>query len=77
MEDGNPAHGHKSVQNPCALFRAKHGIQLLIHPLTSPDLNLIEKCWRAMKQSLYRRKEQPTNEDDMADAMIEEWNKLD
>jgi transposase len=77
IEDGNPAHGHKSIRNPYALFREKHGIQLLNHPSTSPDLNPIEKCWRAMKQSLYRRKIQPTNEDDMADAMIEEWNKLD
>jgi hypothetical protein len=30
-----------------------------------------------MKQSLHRRKIQPTNEIDMANAMIEEWNALD
>ncbi|RFU26845.1 hypothetical protein B7463_g9491, partial [Scytalidium lignicola] len=77
MEDGNPAHGHKSITNPCAIFREKHGIQLLNHPSTSPDLNPIEKCWRAMKQSLHRRKIQPTNEIDIANAMIEEWNALD
>jgi hypothetical protein len=44
IEDGNPAHGHKSVTNPYALYREKHGIQLLNHPFTSPDLNPIEKC---------------------------------
>ncbi|RFU25602.1 hypothetical protein B7463_g10735, partial [Scytalidium lignicola] len=77
MEDGNPAHGHKSITNPCAVFREKHGIQLLNHPSTSPDLNPIEKCWRAMKQSLHRRKIQPTNEIEMANAIIEEWNALD
>ena len=44
IEDGNPAHGHKSINNPCTIFRAKHGIQLLNHPFTSPDLNPIKKC---------------------------------
>jgi transposase len=42
-----------------------------------PDLNPIEKCWRAMKQALQRRKIQPTNEKEMANAMIEEWDALD
>ena len=77
MEDSNPAHGHKSITNPCAVYQEKHGIQVLNHPSASSDLNPIEKCWRAMKQSLYRRKIQPTNEIDMANAIIEEWNVLD
>ena len=77
MEDSNPAHSHKSITNPCAVYREKHGIQVLNHPSTSPDLNPIEKCWRVMKQSLRCRKIQPTNEIDMANAMIEEWNALD
>jgi transposase len=77
IEDGNPAHSYKSVNNPCALYRKKHGIQLLNHPFISPDLNLIKKCWRAMKQSLHRCKIQPTNEVEMANAIIEEWDKLD
>jgi hypothetical protein len=45
IEDGNPAHSYKSITNPCAVYREKHGIQLLNHPSTSPDLNPIEKCW--------------------------------
>jgi hypothetical protein len=53
IEDGNPAHGYKSIRNPCALFREKYGIRLLNHTATSPDLNPIEKRWRAMKQSLH------------------------
>jgi hypothetical protein len=44
IEDGNPAYGHKSMNNPCALYREKHRIQLLNHPSTSPDLNPIKKC---------------------------------
>ena len=77
MEDGNPAHGHKSTTNPYARYRQEHGIKLLNHPSTSPDLNPIEKCWRAMKQSLHRCKRQPTNEREMQDAIMEEWEALD
>jgi hypothetical protein len=43
MEDSNLAYSHKSVNNPCALYKEKHGIQLLNHLSTSPDLNPIEK----------------------------------
>jgi hypothetical protein len=44
MEDGNSAHGHKSTHNCCAQFCTKHGIILMPHPSTSPDMNPIEKC---------------------------------
>jgi len=44
IEDSNPAHSHKSINNPCALFRASKGIDILDHPSTSPDLNPIKKC---------------------------------
>ena len=77
IEDGNPAHSHKSTTNICARFRQEDNIQLLNHPSTLPDLNPIEKCWRAMKQSLHHYKIQPTNEEEMANAMIEEWDTLD
>ena len=44
MEDGNSAHGHKSDRNCCARWRTEHGIILMPHPSTSPDMNPIEKC---------------------------------
>ena len=44
MEDGNPAHGHKSATNCCARYRTKNGIVLMPHLSTSPDMNPIEKC---------------------------------
>jgi hypothetical protein len=44
IEDGNPAHSHKSTTNCCQLFRTTHSIILMPHPSTSPDINPIEKC---------------------------------
>jgi transposase len=76
MEDGNPAHGHKSTTNCCARYRTRHGIILMPHPSTSPDMNPIEKCWRYIKQHLHRRRHQPATEAEMRKAVTEEWNAI-
>ena len=76
IEDGNSAHGHKSHQNCCARWRTAHGIILMPHPSTSPDMNPIEKCWRWIKQALHRRKHQPTNQEEMEAAVREEWEAI-
>jgi hypothetical protein len=76
MEDGNSAHGHKSNTNCCQRYRTKHGIILMPHTFTSPDMNPIEKCWRWIKQALHRRKRQPTTEAEMEAAVTEEWEAI-
>jgi transposase len=76
MEDGNSAHGHKSISNCYAQYRSRHGIILLPHPSTSPDMNPIEKCWRWIKQALHRRSHQPTTEAEMRQAVLEEWDAI-
>jgi transposase len=76
MEDGNAAHGHKSTRNCCAQFRTKHGIILMPHPSTSPDMNPIEKCWRRIKQALHRRRHQPTTAAEMEAMVLEEWDRI-
>jgi transposase len=76
MEDGNSAHGHKSTRNCCAQYRTKHGIILMPHPSTSPDMNPIEKCWRRIKQALHRRRRQPTTEAEMRAVVLEEWDRI-
>jgi transposase len=76
MEDGNSAHGHKSTGNCCAQYRSRHGIILLPHPSTSPDMNPIEKCWRWIKQALHRRLKQPITEAEMKIAVREEWDAI-
>jgi len=72
MEDGNAVHSHKSTSNCCTRYCTKHGIVLMPHPSTSPNMNPIEKCWRRIKQALYRRLHQPTNEAEMRKAVTEE-----
>lgn len=76
MEDGNSAHGYKSITNPCARWRASKGILLFLHPSTSPVMNPIKKCWRIIKQTTHRRQIQPTNEPDIVLAVTEEWDKI-
>lgn len=76
MEDGNPAHSHKSLHNCYAKYRSQHGIILLPHPSTSPDMNPIEKCWRRLKQALHRRLYQPTTKAQMRQAVLEEWDTI-
>jgi hypothetical protein len=76
MEDRNPAHGHKSTTNPRPVWRAFNGIVLFLHPSASPDMNLIKKCWRRIKQALHRRNRQPTNEAEMQAAVTELWEEI-
>ncbi len=76
IEDGNSAHGHKSIYNVCARFRALAGIILFPHPAISPDMNPIEKVWRRIKQSIHRRRRQPTTESEMIEAVMVEWEQI-
>jgi transposase len=76
IEDGNSAYSYKTTSNCCAQYRTKHGIILMPHPSTSPDMNLIEKCWRWIKQSLYRRRRQPTTKAEMQQFVLEEWDRI-
>jgi len=76
MEDKNSAHGYKSITNICAAWRASVGIILFPHPAISPDMNLIEKCWRRIKQALHRRLRQPITKAEMVAVVLEEWDKI-
>jgi hypothetical protein len=44
IEDGNSAHGHKSMRNCYTRYRTAHGIILMPHLSTSPNINPIKKC---------------------------------
>ncbi|GFW16838.1 transposable element Tcb2 transposase [Trichonephila clavipes] len=52
------------------------GIQLLVWPARSPDLNPIENVWDALGRQVAGRNYPPTNKNTLIRALTEEWDKL-
>ncbi|GFU40398.1 transposable element Tcb2 transposase [Trichonephila clavipes] len=61
------------------LFRGlsrQRGIQRLVWPARSPDLNPIENVWDALGRQVAGRNYPPTNKNTLIRALTEEWDKL-
>ncbi|GFX25411.1 transposable element Tcb1 transposase [Trichonephila clavipes] len=52
------------------------GIQRLVWPARSPDLNAIENVWNALGRQVAGRNYPPTNKSTLIRALTEEWDKL-
>ncbi|GFU05549.1 transposable element Tc1 transposase [Trichonephila clavipes] len=52
------------------------GIQRLVWPARSPDLNPIENVWDALGRQVPGRNYPPTNKNTLIRALTEEWDKL-
>ncbi|GFW34503.1 transposable element Tcb2 transposase [Trichonephila clavipes] len=52
------------------------GIQRLVWPARSPDLNPIENVWGALGRQIAGRNYPPTNKNTLNRALTEEWDKL-
>ncbi|GFV24287.1 transposable element Tcb1 transposase [Trichonephila clavipes] len=52
------------------------GIQRLVWPARSPDLNLIENVWDALGRQVAGRNYPPTNKNTLIHVLTEEWEKL-
>ncbi|GFV70187.1 hypothetical protein TNCV_2553311 [Trichonephila clavipes] len=52
------------------------GIQRLVWPARSPDLNPIENVWDALGRQVSGRNYPPTNKNSLIRALTEEWDKL-
>ncbi|GFX62750.1 transposable element Tc1 transposase [Trichonephila clavipes] len=52
------------------------GIQRLVWPARSPDLNPIKNVWDALGRQVAGRNYPPTNENTLIRALTEEWDKL-
>ncbi|GFU81628.1 transposable element Tcb2 transposase [Trichonephila clavipes] len=72
MEDNATCHRKLAVQD----FLGSEGIQRLVWPACSPDLNPIENAWDALGRQVAGRNYPPTNKNTLIRALTEEWDKL-
>ncbi|GFU44182.1 transposable element Tc3 transposase [Trichonephila clavipes] len=72
MDDNATCHRTLAVQD-CL---DSEGIQRLVWPARSPDLNPIENVWDALGRQVAGRNYAPTNKNTLIRAIIEEWDKL-
>ncbi|GFV61860.1 transposable element Tcb2 transposase [Trichonephila clavipes] len=72
MDDNATCHRTLAVQD-CL---DREGIQRLVRPARSPDLNPIENVWDALGRQVAGRNYPPTNKNTLIRALTEEWDKL-
>ncbi|GFX39261.1 uncharacterized protein TNCV_3859851 [Trichonephila clavipes] len=72
MDDNATCHRTLSVQD-CL---DSEGIQSLVWPARSPDLNPSENVWDALGRQVAGRNYPPTNKNTLIRALAEEWDKL-
>ncbi|GFX63180.1 transposable element Tcb2 transposase [Trichonephila clavipes] len=72
MDDNATCHRTLAVQD-CL---DSEGIQCLVWPARSPDLNPIENVWDALGMQVAGRNYPPTNKNTLIRALTEEWDKL-
>ncbi|GFU08117.1 transposable element Tcb1 transposase [Trichonephila clavipes] len=72
MDDNATCHRTLAVQD-CLDSK---GIQRLVWPARSPDLNPIENVWAALGRQVAGRNYPPTNKNTLIRALTEEWDKL-
>ncbi|GFU23455.1 gastric intrinsic factor [Trichonephila clavipes] len=72
MDDNATCHRTLAVQD-CL---DSEGIQRLVWPARSPDLNPIENVWDALGRQVAGRNYPPTNKNTLIRALTEEWDKL-
>ncbi|GFY15776.1 transposable element Tc1 transposase [Trichonephila clavipes] len=72
MDDNATRHRTLAVQD-CL---DSEGIQRLVWPARSPDLNPIENVWYALGRQVAGRNYPPTNKNTLIRALTEKWDKL-
>ncbi|GFW04662.1 transposable element Tcb2 transposase [Trichonephila clavipes] len=72
MDDNATCHRTLAVQD-CL---DSEGIQRLVWPARSPDLNPIENVWDALGRQVAGRNYPPTNKNTLTRALTEDWDKL-
>ncbi|GFU17839.1 transposable element Tcb2 transposase [Trichonephila clavipes] len=72
MDDNATCHRTLSIQDGLD----SEGIQRLVWPARSPDLNPIQNVWDALGRQVAGRNYPPTNKNTFIRALTEEWDKL-
>jgi DDE superfamily endonuclease len=72
IEDGSKIH-----MGTAKLSRKLRGLRRFDWPPSSPDLNLIEKVWRWMKNEITKLETVPTLIEDMKEVLQELWSEVD
>ncbi|GFW92740.1 transposable element Tcb2 transposase [Trichonephila clavipes] len=72
MDDNPTCHRTLAIQD-CL---DSEGIQRLVWPARSPDLNRIQNVWEALGSQVAGRNYPPTNKNTLIHAVTEEWDKL-
>ncbi|ERL93239.1 hypothetical protein D910_10535 [Dendroctonus ponderosae] len=57
-------------------YRNEVGIQRLVWPARSPDLNVIEPVWDQLKRRIRRRDLTPENLAELENAVLQEWHNI-
>jgi hypothetical protein len=73
MEDRAPIHTSMVVKR----FRDANSLETIPHPAQSPDVNPIEHVWKLLKTRVNNCLHRPRNVDDLREALLEEWEKID
>lgn len=72
QDDNAPVHRARVVKD----FVTREGITTLEWPAQSPDLNIIENCWKKMKHEINRNVHNLRTNDDLAAAVRQAWENI-
>lgn len=73
IEDNDPSHGTRNPRSLPALYRRRKGVERLMHPANSPDLNPIEGIWNIIKERVRRELHNINTIDELKAALQREW----
>ena len=74
-EDNDGCHGTRTLDNDVRQYKdSLEGFMWYANPPQSPDFNIIEHCWRIIKQRIKQRK--PTTVEQLRQFIIEEWDAI-